>query len=167
MQLRQSSLKGGKVRCPNNCAHKIHGHGSYERNRHSVGCQRIRIRRWLCVVCRLTLSVLPDFMLPYRACGVDPLEGWLEAHYHQRAPPEASELEKGCLERARKRFEHRIRSLSSRLGQMVATPHPTARKLWESLRSHGNLAEILRDLATGFKISLLGDYRCLLPWTSP
>jgi len=167
MQLRQSSLKGGKVRCPSNRVHKIHGHGSYERYHHSVGGKRIRIRRWLCVVCGRTLSVLPDFMLPYRACGVDPLEGWLDAHYHQRAPPPAGELEKGCLERARKRFEQRIPSLSSRLGQMVATSHPTARKLWESLRSHGNLAEILRGLAEGFKISLLGDYRSLLPWTSP
>ena len=166
MQLRQSILKGSKVRCPSNRAHKIHSHGSYERYRHSVGGKRIRIRRWLCVVCRRTLSVLPDFMLPYRACGVDPLEDWLDVHYHQRAPPTTGELEKGCLERARKRFERRIPSLSSQLGQMVPTTHPTARRLWESLRSYGNLVEILRGLATGFKISLLGDYRCLLPWTS-
>ena len=165
MQLRESSVKNGKVQCPWNRDHRIHSHGSYRRRRHPEGEQFIQIKRWLCVVCVRTLSILPDEMLPYWSIDVDVLEGWLEAHYLGRAPPDMREVEKECLERARKRFEHRIPSLTSLLGQIILVIKPSARELWKSLGNLGRLSDILRVLSERFKSSLLGDYRCVRPFS--
>jgi len=167
MQIRESSLKGGKVQCPRNRNHRIHNHGGYWRRRHPEGRQSIWIERWLCVVCRRTLSVLPDDMFPYRSIHVDAFEEWLEAHYLGRAPPAVREVEKECLERARKRFELRIPSLTSLLGQMIFIIKPSARELWKSLQNLGRLSDNLRVLSERFKTSLLGDYRCLQPFSPP
>ena len=81
-----------------------------------------------------------------------------------RAPPLVCEVEKECLRRAHKRFEERIPSLTSRLGQMVEPINPSALELWNSLQALNPLREILRMLSEQFKISLLADYLCLQPW---
>ena len=164
MQLRESSLKGQKVRCPHNRAHPIHSHGSYSRRCHPRGEEFIAITRWLCVVCGRTISVLPDWLFPYRSIHVDVFEAWLCAQYRGRAPPLVCEVEKECLRRAHKRFEERIPSLTSRLGQMVEPINPSALELWNSLQALNPLREILRMLSEQFKISLLADYLCLQPW---
>ena len=118
----------------------------------------------MCTVCGGTISVLPDEMLPYRFVGTELLEGWLDAVYHGRDPPSSREVERGCLERAQRRFLQHIPSLTASLGQMVETINPTVQQLWTQLRKLGRLAEILRFLAEKFKTSLLGHYRCLQPW---
>jgi hypothetical protein len=57
----------------------------------------------------------------------------------------------------------RVDPLTAILGQMIRVIRPTAQKLWQALRSIGNLAKILQLLAQNFKTSLLGDYLCLKP----
>lgn len=130
-----------------------------------TGTEKRRIPRWRCTVCGLTISVLPDEVLPYRALGVVFLQAWLDAVFHGRDPPAAREIERGCCQRALRRYEKHIPSLSSALGQMVSAIKPSASQLWSTLRSLGDLPSILRYLAERFKISLLGSYRCLRPAT--
>lgn len=164
MQVRQSSVRGGRPECPIDRTHRVHSHGGYKRYGKADGTDKERVPRWLCVVCGGTISVLPDTLLPYRPVGADLLEEWFDADFMGRAPPKVTENEKGCLERALTRFLQRIPSLTEVLGQMIEILSPTATHLWVRLRKLGKLTEILRFLAEKFKTSLLGDYRCLQPW---
>jgi len=164
MQIRQSSVRGDRPRCPLDRTHKVHSHGDYERYLKADGEEMEKVPRWLCVVCGGTISVLPDTRLPYRPVGVGLVEAYLDAVFMARAPPKVTEKEKGCLERAHTRFRQRIPSLTVVLGQMIEVINPTATQLWIGLRKLGKLGKILRCLAEDFKTSLLGDYRCLHPW---
>jgi len=139
----------------------VHSNGSYVRFAEADGERKEKVPRWLCVVCGGTISVLPDALLPYRPVGTGLVQEWLDFVFMGRAPPKATEKEKGCLERAVRRFLQRTPSLTEVLGQMINVLSPTATQLWVRLRKLGELAEILRFLAEDFKTSLLGDYRCL------
>ena len=164
MQLRQSSVRGGRPECPIDPAHKVHSHGDYERYAKAGGDEKEKVPRWFCTAGCGTISVLPDTLLPYRPVGTDLLEKWFDAECMGRGPPEVTENERGCLKRALARFLQRIPSLSEVLGQMIKVFSPTATQLWVRLRKLGKLTEILRLLAEDFKTSLLGHYRCLQPW---
>lgn len=161
MQVRQSSVRGDRPECPIERTHRVHSNGSYVRFAEADGERKEKVPRWLCVVCGGTISVLPDALLPYRPVGTGLVQEWLDFVFMGRAPPKATEKEKGCLERAVRRFLQRTPSLTEVLGQMINVLSPTATQLWVRLRKLGELAEILRFLAEDFKTSLLGDYRCL------
>ena len=165
MQLRASSVRGERPVCPLDRGHRVHGHGIYKRYQSVTGSEKRRIPRWRCTVCGLTISVLPDEMLPYRALGVALVQAWFDAVLRGRGPPAVREIERGCCQRALRRYTTHIPSLNSALGQMVTAIKPSASELWSVLRSLGDLPEILRYLAERFKISLLGSYRCLRPAT--
>jgi len=122
------------------------------------------ILRYLCVRCRRTLSVLRDDLLPYRAVPVPLVKKHFDALANGKAPPAATEKEKGCLKRAWARFNERVDALVTVLGQMITAVKPNASTLWKQLRRWGNLPTILLQLAEPFKTSLLGDYLCLKPW---
>lgn len=139
----------------------MHSNGCYWRYRGLEGGEKRSIPRWRCVACCLTISVLPDEVLPYRALDATQLQAWMDAVFGGRDPPAMREVERGCCQRAVRRFQLHIPSLSSVLGQMVSAIKPSASELWSTLRSLGDLPQILRDLAERFKISLLGAYRCL------
>lgn len=57
---------------PRDCPHceavgRLIGHGSYPRTVIDPGeATLIRVKRWLCAVCRQTVSILPSFCLPWR-----------------------------------------------------------------------------------------------------
>jgi hypothetical protein len=54
--------------------------------------------------------------------------------------------------------------LSGLFGQrMPVLVHNDIRGFWRALRAIGRLMEIVIHLARSFKVSLLGDYRSLLP----
>ncbi|NQU38998.1 MAG: hypothetical protein HQ523_03510 [Lentisphaerae bacterium] len=163
MQIRQSSIRGDRPDCPVDPRHRIHSNGSYKRHTKADGEKKEKVPRWLCTAGCCTISVLPDTCLPYRPVGGDLFESWLDTEFMGRAPPQVTENEKGCLDRALKRFLQRIPSLTEVLGQMIKVLSPTATQLWGQLRKLGKLTEILRFLAEKFKTSLLGDYRCLRP----
>ncbi len=164
MQIRQSSIRGDRPECPVDPSHRVHVHATYRRYKKADGSDKETVSRWLCTAGCGTISVLQDARLPYRLIGVDLLEEWLDAVFIEgRAPPKATENEKGCLERAVARFLQRIPSLTEVLGQMINAVSPTATQLWVQLRKLGKLRKILRFLAEEFKTSLLGNYRCLRP----
>jgi len=167
MQLRSSSLHGRRPRrCPY-CQHgKLHRHGSYKRHSRAdgrAGEDLKAIFRYFCPLCGRTCSVLLDDMLPYRSVSVGLTQKHFDAVFNGGPAPPVTERERGCLERACKRFIERVIPLTNVLGQMIRVISPTAQKLWQALRLFGNLKKILCFLARDFKTSLLGDYRCLRP----
>jgi hypothetical protein len=105
--------------------------------------------------------VLPDDLLPYRPISAELTQTWFDAAVRGDTGPPVTEKERGCLRRAFKRFTERTAPLTASLGQMIRVIKPTAQKLWQALRTFGNLADILSLLAQKFKTSLLGHYRCL------
>ena len=166
MQIRKSHLLGDRPACSVDPKHKIHCHGSYNRNGdcNDKNPLVVIILRFLCVRCRRTLSVLRDDLLPYRAVPGPLVEKHFTALAQGTPPPAATQKEKGCLKRAWARFTGRVAALLAVLGQMIAAVKPSASTLWKELRQWGNLPRILLQLAEPFKTSLLGDYLCLKPW---
>ena len=144
-------------------SHRVHVHASYKRYSKADGAEKEVVPRWRCTVGCCTISVLPDTFLPYRPVGSQLLGMWLDAELKGRAPPDVTENERGCLNRALTRFLQRIPSLTEVLGQMISVASPGATQLWRQLRKLGKLPDILRFLAEKFKTSLLGDYQCLRP----
>ena len=146
--------------------HKIHRHGTYERNGNCNDKNPLIliIMRFLCVICGHTISLLPDDYLPYRAVPVRLVEKHFDAKANGTAEPTATEKEKGCLKRAWTRFSGRIDALLAVLGQMIRSVKPSATEFWSQLRRQGNLKAILFLLGDSFKTSLLGDYLCVKPW---
>lgn len=167
MQLRQSFMSGDRPKCCPHCRHnKVHRHAKYKR--HSKADSRAdedlrTIRRYLCPLCGHTCSVLPDDMLPYQSISAFKTQKHFDAVFNGGPAPPVTEKERGCLQRACKRFIERVTPLTKVLGQMIRVIRPTAQKLWQALRAFGNLDKILCFLARDFKTSLLGDYLCLIP----
>lgn|SRR5574341_1226769 len=142
----------------------MHRHGCYHRYAKPVGGERLRIQRYWCPDCELTISVLPVDCLPYR-----PLEGpRVQAFFDAQAgigsgpDPPPGELEAGCLRRAWTRFQARVSTLKEAFGQLISSMISGPGSLWEQMRlAKETLAAILGFLAQTRNISLLGDYRCL------
>ena len=178
MQIHEEHLCGASRPCaPSDCARcngaqKLHAHGSYLRNADCTGEEKVVSLRFLCPRCGATFGVIPRGMLPYRCLPVERLEAWMDDGHCVAAPaagggarpPPASEVERGCLERAQENLLQRIPFLSGLLGQRLPLlACGDIRGFWRALRSLGRLAEILVHLAGNFKTSLLRDYLSLLP----
>ncbi len=83
-------------------------------------------------------------------------------------PPPISEVERGCLERARKSLLRRIPVLRGWLGQQLPVlVDDDLCGFWVALRAIGRTTDILLRLARDFKSSLLADYRSLRPPPPP
>ncbi len=124
----------------------------------------MKVQRYWCPDCGLTISVLPADRLPYR-----PLEGpRVEAFFNAQAKvgsgpdPPPGELEAGCLRRAWTRLQTRVSKLKEAFGLLIPSVISGAAQLWKQMRlAKKTLAAILRFLAQTGNLSLLGDYRCL------
>jgi hypothetical protein len=135
----------------------MHRHGSYRRKR----CGGSRVERFCCPVCRLSCTVLPPGLLPYRSSSVPELE----QHFDQRlaAEPVVSAAQRPrALERALSDFTRRRQPLCDLLGQLISPAQASLPQLWRHLRkSLGSLETVLELLHGRFGTSLLSDYRCL------
>ena len=127
---------------------------------------------YICPRCDLHVSIIPVGMLPYRCLPVASLEKHLDARHgvarpvagEGARPPPASEVERGCLERAERKLLGRITFLCGCLGQMLPVlDNNDLGGFWRALRMIGRLREILLHLAAKFKTSLLACYRSLKP----
>jgi hypothetical protein len=156
--------------CHINPSHKVYGHGFYKRLTNyltALLAVHLKIRRWLCVSCGRTWSVLPD-LLPYRPVPVETVQKYFDAQANDQPVPAAKGIEEGCLKRAWHRFTLRLTALTACLGQLMQRVDlADAKHFWRGLRRWGNLEEILRMLSANFQTSLLGDYLCLQPWPAP
>ncbi len=164
MQIRQSTFESGHFRCPFD--HEEAGpcllrHGAYQRYASSRGTDKISIPRLLCKFTGMTLSILPDTMLPYWSLPVPELD---EHFQQQSTAPAESAATCEQAQRAWKRFAsaERMQSLRQFFGQRLPLANsPTV--IWRAIKhTGGSLKQILRELAEAGK-SLLGDYRCLSP----
>jgi hypothetical protein len=135
----------------------MHRHGSYHRKR----CGGTRVERFCCPVCRLSCTVLPPGLLPYRSSSVQELE----QHFDQRlaAEPVVSAVPRPrALARALSDFARRWQPLCDLLGQLVSPAQASLPQLWRHLRKTlGSLEAILGLLHSRFGTSLLSDYHCL------
>ncbi len=73
-------------------------------------------------------------------------------------------MEAGCLQRAWSCFVSRIGILKEAFGQLIETQISKGPPLWNQLRQAMNsVAKMLHFLSEHHHISLLANYRCLLP----
>jgi hypothetical protein len=173
MQKRSSQIAHDHPRpiCHIDSSHQVYGHGFYKRLFNyltAVLAVHLKIRRWLCVSCGRTWSVLPEGLLPYRPVPVSAVEEYFDAQANDSPPPVAAVLKEGCLKRAWLRFTLRLTALTASLGQLMQREDlADAKRFWQGLRRRGNLEEILRVLGADFQTSLLQDYLCIRPWPAP
>lgn len=178
MQIHAEALAGESRPCaPEDCARcagkqKLHKHRTYQRNANPTGEDTVTVACFLCPRCNLHFSIIPAGMLPYRCLPVASLEAHLDSRHGLARPvagggarpPPASEVERGCLERAEKKLLGRITFLCGCLGQMLPVlDYNDLGSFWRALRMIGRLGEILLHLALEFKTSLLACYRSLKP----
>lgn len=165
MQTRRSLFTGDRPPCPVDPKHSVHRHDRYDRYANcDEPTKSLWIPRFLCYVCRCTISVLADETLPYRAVSVPLLQRSFDAKASDQAEPVVTEKERGCLRRAWRRLAQRIAALAAVLGQVMQIRRSDAKRTWRQLRRLGSLEEILHLLGRKYKTSLLADYLCLKPW---
>ena len=178
MQIHEEALAGKSRPCaPADCARcagkqKLHKHQTYERLDDTSGQGTETVHCFRCPPCRLYVSIIPRGMFPYRNLRVERLEDRLDARHgvarpvagEGARPPPASEVERGCVERAERKLLGRIPFLRGCLGQMLPVlDNDDLGGFWRALRMIGRLGEILLHLAAKFKTSLLACYRSLQP----
>jgi hypothetical protein len=178
VQIHQEALAGESRPCaPEDCAkcagkRKLHKHQTYQRNANPTGEDTVTVHCYRCPPCGLIISIIPAGMLPYRSLRVERIEEHLDARHgvvrpmagEGARPPPASEVERGCVERAEKKLLGRISFLRGCLGQMLPVlDNNDLGGFWRALRMIGRLGEILLHLAAKFKTSLLACYRSLKP----
>jgi hypothetical protein len=119
---------------------------------------RRKVARFLCKVCRLTLSVLPAFVLPYRPRLVAQVDRYFEAR--DEARPEQSGAD--TLRRYWREWCAHWPALQRQSGWPAVRPlQRDARGYWGQLRAvDGGLARTQLQLASRFGLSLLRAYAC-------
>ena len=173
MQISQSGLKKGADRpeCPIDAGHRVHRNGRYRRRAKCDGEDWESISRYLCVLCRMTISVLPDDRLPYRSLSLGLMKEWFNWQFCDApGPPALTERERGCVKRALRVFESHNPTLRTALGQIVQDVGADAASLWRTLIRLSQTGPIVHFLQTKLKplkradawcgFSLLGTYRC-------
>ncbi len=141
----------------------LHRHGRYRRWVVTVlgRLWHLWITRFLCSLCRRTISYVPDFALTYRLLGADSLAASLEGQ-HDR--PDVLRFW-ALLASYRRRFEafggELVRTVGAGLG---LAPPLSMQDRWPWLKATGDgLASVTRQLVTTFKIGLLRRYQCHQP----
>ena len=118
----------------------------------------IRVRRFLCRHCRISVSCLPAFAQPYRVVNTPTIA---EGFNGQNTPQAArwSELIGSYWQR----FETHLPRLLSQVGNALGPLplQPTARDFWRQLlRCCGDLAQATQRLVHQFHTCLFGIYPC-------
>ena len=162
--------------CPQ-CETKIplRAHGFYRRTLVQIGLDGIvRVRRYLCRGCKRTVSLLPEFALPYLRFGISVIALFLVARLLKGQTLEASAATAGQprmpYQRGQfwvRRFRHQAEALCLALAALISTTPATSfvnRALWmlEALgwiRSHRCLFSQLRVHLLGWPPFLAPDGR--------
>ena len=115
----------------------------------------------------MTISVLPEHRLPYRAIRSERLQGEFDRRagiQTQGLDPPPRVVEAGCLRRAWSAISARVDLLQEAFGQLIVNSVSEATSLWMSLRrTMDSVPRMLCFLSEHHRISLLGNYRCLRP----
>ncbi len=119
----------------------------------------IRVRRFLCRHCRVSVSCLPQFAQPYRPVNTPTIAAGFNGEATRPEVQRAGQLIR-CYWR---RFEAHLPALVRRVGNAFGPLplQPTARGFWQQLiKRCGNLATATRQLIDQFQTCLFGTYRC-------
>jgi hypothetical protein len=142
---------------------QLHHHGRYQRWVATLLGKLLHlwIARFLCPLCRHTISYLPDFALTYRVLGPETIQTYLEGDFDR---PDVRTFLDLCAsyERRLHRFAPElIRTVGAGLG---VPPPRCLQGVWPWLKKAGKgLRPLARRLVTDFKIGLLKRYRCHQP----
>jgi hypothetical protein len=132
----------------------------------------IRVRRYLCEVCRRTVSLLPEFALPYLRSSLAVIAWWLLLHLRPAAPPPTPAPPAMPYQRGQfwtRRFRRQAESLCVALSTLTA-PVPAPNYIERALgmliaanwiAAHRFLFAHLRQHLLGWPPSLAPDGRRL------
>ena len=155
-----------QVRRPENCpncdgVHSLEALAYYQRYITTALALvlRIWVRRFLCRVCRISVSCLPQFAQPYRPVNTTTIAAGFNG---ENARPEVqrwSHLIEGYWRGFETHLPVLLRQVGNALGPLPL--QPTAEGFWGQLIAHcGDLAEATRQLIDQFHTCLFGTYRC-------
>jgi hypothetical protein len=122
---------------------------------------RLWIARFLCPLCRHTVSYLPDFALSYRLLGPDTFAAFMDG-----------QSERPDVRRHYELLQRYARQLARFAGELIRTvgagfglaPPLGLEGLWPWLKLAGDgLASVARRVVMTFSIGLLGRYQCHQP----
>jgi hypothetical protein len=160
-----------QVQKPENCANcgganSLEALGYYRRYiSHLLECLRIRVRRFLCLRCCVSISCLPDFAQPYRVVNSSTIEAGFNGG---KARPE---VHWGSLIAVYwKKFTAFLQKLLLTVANAFG-PCPVqtrAEDFWKLLlKGCGSLAAATQQLVRQFRVCLFGKYRCHQPKPVP
>ncbi|MGH9444746.1 MAG: DUF6431 domain-containing protein [Terriglobia bacterium] len=168
-------------RCPQcEAQHPLTAHGFYRRTLVEMDFDgTIQVRRYLCRACKRTVSLLPEFALPYLRFGISVISRFLIARLLKGQTLQAAAAAAGQLhmpyQRGQfwvRRFRHQAEALCLALAALISTL-PAASFLSRALqmlqslgwiRSHRFLFSQLRVHLLGWPPSLVpGGRRATLP----
>jgi len=160
-------------RCPQCETHRpLRAHGFYNRTLVDIGFDgAIRIRRYLCCCCKRTVSLLPEFALPYLRFGIVVIALFLVARIllglTLKAAVEAAKLAVMPYQRGQfwvRRFRQQAEKLCAALATLIAPPEAPdfASRSLQMLDSIGWIAAH-RFLFADLRVHLLGWPAFLAP----
>jgi hypothetical protein len=132
----------------------FHRHGVYWRYVQDV---RRKVARFLCKVCRLTVSVLPAFVLPYRCRLIEDVDRYFDAADAERREQSGADT-----------LRHYWRQWCAHVPTVQRTGWPETKPLareprayWRQLRAAaGAMARAQVQLLNRFGLALLRRYAC-------
>ena len=139
-------------RCKDGCFHR---HGTYWRY---VQKKHVKVARFLCAVCGLTVSMLPMFVLPYRSRLVEAVDRYFRAGHEAR-------IEMGDGDLLRRYWRQWVGHVES-LQRDTAWPpiRPLAREpraYWKQMdKAAGDMQGAQKHLTGCYGASLLRRYLC-------
>jgi hypothetical protein len=148
-----------------NCrkAVKLHRHGRYQRWVVTLLGELLYLwmARFLCPLCRHTISYLPDFALTYRVLGPETFQAFLAQEIDRPDVRTFLDLCASYRRRLERFAPELIRTIGAGLG---LAPPKASQGLWPWLKKAGKgLRPLTRRLVTDFKIGLLKRYHCHQP----
>ncbi len=119
----------------------------------------IKVRRFVCLRCRRTASILPSFAQPYRLiCSIT-----IQRHFENAASTLDTYRWRHLLRRYLKRFHGWVPQLLTRLGNTLGLPPPSEEDKWISLTRVWQVAEVenmTHLLVHQYGVTLFGKYLC-------
>lgn len=170
--------------CPQCEAHRpLRAHGFYTRTLVDIAFDStIRVRRYLCCCCKRTLSLLPEFALPYLRFGIVVISLFLVARLllglTLKAAAESAKLAAMPYQRGQfwvRRFRQQAERLCAALTALIAPPGAPdftcrALQMLESIgwiAAHQFLFADLRVHLLGWRFSLQQERIAALPPAAP
>jgi transposase-like protein len=150
----------------------LRAHGFYARTLVAEGFDGlVRMRRYLCRLCRRTISLLPDFALPYIRFAVPVIGRFLRTRLSEGRTLAESARAAGRPEMSHQRGQHWVRRFRDQAEPVAAAlsglirPAPAAdfiRQALDMLEAAGWIPSH-RFLLSEVRVHLLGWPRCLAP----